>query len=363
GTWHNGGAEGYVWTPNVAAGWQPYSNGQWAWTPYGWTWVPYESWGWAPFHYGRWGFSASFGWYWAPGRTWGPAWVSWAVGDGYVGWCPLGRYDRPVTPWGANRAYAAPRAGFRGYDAWHVVRRAELGGHGLGRRLVPVDRIDPTAFRVADNAVLRPTRDATSLRAGDAGPRAISRRQTMGDFVRELQVDNKTTIPAPWTRGYGPPAAGAEGARYGAPHPTDRGGEEKESRNGTASRGTGTAAPGTAATPRPASQYTPPPSTNASGGRSNEARPSSSGGAQQRQSRRADPIGGWAGQRSGNPNAVPRRGGVSSDRSRSEGNGASRSHAESAAPRPSGSGNSPAGGGASGSSHGSGHASTRGNRG
>lgn len=114
GDWRYESDAGYVWVPQVDAGWQPYSNGNWTWTAYGWTWIPNERWGWAPFHYGNWDYSASLGWYWFPGRTWSPAWVNWAVGDGYVGWCATGRHGRPVVAWGhrgGNDGYG--RAGER----------------------------------------------------------------------------------------------------------------------------------------------------------------------------------------------------------------------------------------------------------
>jgi hypothetical protein len=238
GNWrYEGGAGGYVWFPQVPAGWQPYSNGYWAWTPYGWTWIPYESWGWAPFHYGRWDFSASFGWYWMPGRHWGPGWVDWAVGGGYVGWCPLGRHDRPVSPWGYHAS--AGRGGFGGPDAWHLVRQPQLGGRDLRRHLVNAGQVDTGTIRVADSVLLRPTRDAKGLSQERAVPRTISRRLTPGDFVRELGTDNKTTIPAPWTRGYGPPPAGVEGARYGTPRRTDGTSEDKPSRGWVTGTGTG----------------------------------------------------------------------------------------------------------------------------
>jgi hypothetical protein len=229
GDWrYSGEVSGYVWYPHVEAGWQPYSHGRWAWTPYGWTWVPYENWGWAPSHYGRWGYGASMGWYWVPGRTWGPAWVSWAVGGGYAAWCPLGWRDHPVTPWWGHgggvygrpgSGYAVPRGVFgRPMDAWSVVRQGELGHRGDIRRYrVDPARVDAGTLRVADSPLLRPTRDVAALRPSDAAPGLIRTRATPGDFVRELSVDNKTTIPAPWTRGYGPPPAGVEGARYGTP--------------------------------------------------------------------------------------------------------------------------------------------------
>ncbi|MFN8091456.1 MAG: FecR family protein [Vicinamibacteria bacterium] len=279
GTWrYQNEVSAYVWFPSVDAGWQPYSNGRWAWTPYGWTWVPYDRWGWAPFHYGRWGMSASLGWYWIPDRTWGPAWVSWAVGGGYAAWCPLGWRDRPVSAWGHwNDAHIyGGRAVARGRydDPWHVVRQGELGRRDVGRYRLPVQRVDPSVLRVSDSPLDRPTRDVAVLRHADPAPAAIRTRMTPGDFVRELSVDNKTTIPAPWTRGYGPPPAGVEGARYGTPRRTGssgddgsaqnsrapmgaapRGGATSSSEAGAADPGAVTASPRSA--PRPTPWYTP----------------------------------------------------------------------------------------------------------
>jgi len=310
GTWrYEGEVSGYVWYPYVETGWQPYSNGRWAWTPYGWTWVPYDHWGWAPFHYGRWGQSASLGWYWIPGRTWGPAWVSWAVGGGYAAWCPLGWRDRPLSPWGhwnESRIYGG-RAVARGRsaDPWHVVRQGELARRDVGRYRLPVQRVDPSVLRAAGSPLDRPTRDVAALRHADPAPAAIRTRMTPGDFVRELSVDNKTTIPAPWTRGYGPPPAGVEGARYGTPKRTgsssgDDGGSAQDSRvpTGAAPRGGATAQSGSGApepgvvtaspraTPRPAPWYTPSSGSNA-GGNDAGVRQSPAGGA----ARRA-PVGG-----------------------------------------------------------------------
>lgn len=200
GSWRYDVAVGNVWTPYVAAGWQPYSNGHWEWTPYGWTWIPYETWGWVPSHYGRWGYSVSYGWYWVPGRTWGPAWVSWGIGGGYVSWCPLGRHNRPVTLWraGYERGRTASRNGRAQRRGWSVVRREALGRRDLARRRVGVDAAGLSAMRIAESARLRPTRDGQSLRAAERVPGR--HKLTPGDFVRELAVDNKTTIPAPWLR-------------------------------------------------------------------------------------------------------------------------------------------------------------------
>lgn len=91
GRWINSPQYGSVWTPDVTAGFQPYStNGYWEVTEYGNTWVSDYNWGWAPFHYGRWSYDDYNGWFWIPGYEWGPAWVNWRTGGDYYGWAPLG---------------------------------------------------------------------------------------------------------------------------------------------------------------------------------------------------------------------------------------------------------------------------------
>jgi hypothetical protein len=94
GNWIEVEGYGYGWQPDIAVSdpnWRPYTDGYWAYTDYGWTWISYEDFGWACYHYGRWAYLADYGWVWFPGSDldWGPAWVSWRVGDDYIGWAPL----------------------------------------------------------------------------------------------------------------------------------------------------------------------------------------------------------------------------------------------------------------------------------
>jgi uncharacterized protein DUF6600/FecR-like protein len=96
GAWRQVPTYGWVWRPIYSAGWGPYLNGHWVWYPTGWVWISYDPWGWAPYHYGRWDFLADAGWVWIPGRIWSGAWVSFAVGTSYIGWCPLNYYNLPV---------------------------------------------------------------------------------------------------------------------------------------------------------------------------------------------------------------------------------------------------------------------------
>ena len=96
GGWNYQPTYGWVWRPSYGPGWSPYANGYWDWYPTGWVWVSYDPWGWAPYHYGRWDFAVNLGWFWSPGSIWRGAWVSFAVGPSYIGWCPLNFYNRPV---------------------------------------------------------------------------------------------------------------------------------------------------------------------------------------------------------------------------------------------------------------------------
>ena len=90
GGWVEIGSYGRCWRPAaVAVGWRPYCAGHWVWTDCGWYWASDEPWGWACYHYGCWTCDPSYGWVWVPGVEWAPAWVSWRVGGGYVGWAPL----------------------------------------------------------------------------------------------------------------------------------------------------------------------------------------------------------------------------------------------------------------------------------
>ena len=96
GDWLESPSYGPVWRPWVTAGWQPYVDGYWAWSPQGWLWVSYEPWAWT-FHYGRWVLVSGWGWVWVPGTVWAPAWVDWYWGDGFVGWAPLAPFATHVT--------------------------------------------------------------------------------------------------------------------------------------------------------------------------------------------------------------------------------------------------------------------------
>lgn len=85
----------HVWVPYTRKSWRPYHNGYWSPIRGRLTWVSHDPFGYVTHHYGRWGWSLDFGWYWVPGSTYSPAWVAWSTYDSYIGWCPLGYWNRP----------------------------------------------------------------------------------------------------------------------------------------------------------------------------------------------------------------------------------------------------------------------------
>jgi FecR protein len=210
GAWYYETEVGHVWRPYVSADWQPYSDGRWVWTAYGWTWVPYESWGWATSHYGRWGFNSSLGWYWIPGATWAPAWVSWAVGGDYVGWCPLGYRDRAVLVYdrlgrGARGGVGIPRGSTVAQTPWTYLRRGDIGARDLSRRRIQLDERTVQQVRLVDSPHARLTRDFAVTETPAGAPRAVPRnastRPGISDTVPELRGDPMTTIPIARRRG------------------------------------------------------------------------------------------------------------------------------------------------------------------
>ncbi|HNQ78247.1 MAG TPA: hypothetical protein PKJ37_04705 [Acidobacteriota bacterium] len=139
GSWRSVPAYGHVWFPSPAylgAGWNPYYNGYWHYTPWGTTWISYEPWGWVPFHYGRWTFVIGVGWGWIPDVFFSPAWVSWYWGDGWIGWCPLGYYGPLWEPCGwysvtINNIYVT-----------NVTKVVNVNKHGPppGKPIIPVSK-------------------------------------------------------------------------------------------------------------------------------------------------------------------------------------------------------------------------------
>ncbi|MES1241708.1 MAG: DUF6600 domain-containing protein [Acidobacteriota bacterium] len=136
GAWISVGGRSY-WRPRVTVGWQPYSQGRWAYTPAGLTWVSYEPWGWVPYHYGSWDYLPSYGWVWQAGRTWAPAWVYWYWGPSYVGWCPTGYYTsyyRGSYSYFRHGVYGWAGGSWDHWNHWTFVNTSYFRGYRDGYR-------------------------------------------------------------------------------------------------------------------------------------------------------------------------------------------------------------------------------------
>ncbi|HEU4402701.1 MAG TPA: DUF6600 domain-containing protein [Candidatus Polarisedimenticolia bacterium] len=185
GGWHNVDPYGWVWRPTYYGDWGPYVSGRWAWYPTGWVWVSYDPWGWAPYHYGRWDFAVDLGWVWIPGGIWSGAWVSFAVGPSYIGWCPLGFYNRPVfydTRFIGGVDVNVGRLGNRG---WRFVPNDHFGDRKWSRgTLLTPDRLP----RGTDVVV---TRQLPKFE-----PRGIAARPAEGRKFVETVRASRTPLPA-----------------------------------------------------------------------------------------------------------------------------------------------------------------------
>lgn len=123
GVWTQDSSLGWVWSPSDEA-YVPYTAGRWVETEAGPTFLCDTPHGWATAHYGRWLFRDR--WYWVPDTRWGPAWVSWRVGEGFVGWAPLGP---DVVSW------TVPA------EAWRFVELHELTHAEVRLRTYPVQDV------------------------------------------------------------------------------------------------------------------------------------------------------------------------------------------------------------------------------
>jgi hypothetical protein len=182
GSWHYLSPYGWVWHPSYAGSWGPYLRGYWTWCPTGWVWVSYDPWGWAPYRYGRWDFSVGLGWIWIPGRVWRGAWVGFAVGRSYLGWCPLNYFNRPVFHDITIVNVVNVRSGRLDPRGWRFAPAGRIGDRGL--RTVRADRLPPDTDLVLTGRLPR------------FDPREVARRPDAGRVLQESARRQGARLPA-----------------------------------------------------------------------------------------------------------------------------------------------------------------------
>jgi hypothetical protein len=205
GTWVDVGAYGHCWHPRgVAVDWRPYCDGRWEYTDCGWYWDSEEPWGWACCHYGSWVDDPTYGWLWVPGTDWAPAWVSWRIGDGYIGWAPM-----PPRRVGFEIGISVPAASFVFVQ----------GGHFS-------DHLRPSSVIVNNTTIInRTTVINNGIRAENrtfegGGPRRVN--VNVGPPIAEIQ---KTT-----GHQFRPVAVSQVVARHPAPRITSQPGNREQAR-------------------------------------------------------------------------------------------------------------------------------------
>jgi hypothetical protein len=219
GSWVYERPYGYVWVPVVTqSSWRPYFYGRWVWYPViGWTWVSSEPWGWAVYHYGRWHWRIGLGWYWIPHHHWRPAWVHWWWSGDYIGWCPLGWYNRPIV---VINNYFYDRhfdSHFPAHNrALTVVRRSSLQAPNVHRHHVAdaeLGRISKVALK-AQQPSIRPV-------ANTAGPQAVAARRVLaarpGEQAGLKSIPASRSLPSSRVTPRGEPAGSREPGRVTAP--------------------------------------------------------------------------------------------------------------------------------------------------
>ncbi len=192
-----------VWSPRVAPGWTPYSNGCWYYTPAGLTWLPSETWGWYPSHYGSWFYDTGWNrWCWNPGGIYSPAWVYWGFSGNYVGWAPVGWVAGFYSPWwdnyyrrshnvvGRGNMYFAVHGTFstRQVDmrGWNFTGATSIGAAQGRLDVIPGSRIGDrlgSSVAITSHTIVVPTRDGGA-------------REAVQNYVREApRVIDRTANP------------------------------------------------------------------------------------------------------------------------------------------------------------------------
>ncbi len=183
GYWIDNPEYGYVWIPNVSAGFEPYvTNGYWTYTDDGWLWVSYYPWGWAPFHYGRWYFDPTYGPVWVPDDIWGPGWVVWRRSPGYYGWAPL----EPSISIGMalSNNYNIP------FRHWRFVQERYFGRKNISSYYI---NYSENNWIIQNSSIITNTRiDHISNTKYIAGPNKIEVEKQTGKTISPITIKDNT---------------------------------------------------------------------------------------------------------------------------------------------------------------------------
>jgi len=201
---------GMLWQPYfVGAGWDPFMQGAWAFSPGGgFGWVSAYPWGWTPYHSGAWVFLPGYGWAWQPGGAWSPFYTP-RVLNAPAGFAaphaPAGGTGTVIVnrgPVPVNVAHGGQRTVIRNNSAGLGVPRGEINNLAKVSQHVQthgtvVERTHPAPVSMA-----APARGPMNSGAGSGmGPRSSSRvsgtSRPMGGSPRPMSSPPSSPRSAP----------------------------------------------------------------------------------------------------------------------------------------------------------------------
>jgi hypothetical protein len=208
---------GMMWQPYfVGAGWDPFMDGAWAFSPGGgFGWVSSYPWGWAPYHSGAWAFLPGYGWAWQPGGAWSPFYTPHVLNapagfaaphapTGGTGTVVVSRGPAPV-----NVVRGGDKAIIRNNSAGMGVPRGEINNlakvsQQVQTRGTVVERTHPAPVSMA-----APARGSMGSGPGaGTGPRPSSRASGSSRPMGGPSARPMSSAPSPSPRSSPPPAAG-----------------------------------------------------------------------------------------------------------------------------------------------------------
>jgi hypothetical protein len=225
GTFFNAPGYGMLWQPYfVGAGWDPFMDGAWAFTPgFGFGWVSGYPWGWVPYHYGSWVFLPGYGWAWQPGGVWRPWYSQPQLVRAPTGFRPpqppTTIATRGTTIVGVNRGPASSPASRSGNK---ILIRTNSAGLGVPRGqvsdLAKVSRQVQERGTATQHVQTAPISRAPAPLAGGNSPRGMdSPRGRSQPASSSPRSSPPPSSPSP--RMSSPdPSMGAPAPRTGSPH-------------------------------------------------------------------------------------------------------------------------------------------------
>jgi len=225
GTFFNAPGYGMLWQPYfVGAGWDPFMDGAWAFTPgFGFGWVSGYPWGWVPYHYGSWVFLPGYGWAWQPGGVWRPWYSQPQLMRAPTGFRPpqppTTIATRGTTIVGVNRGPASSPASRSGNK---ILIRTNSAGLGVPRGqvsdLAKVSRQVQERGTATQHVQTAPISRAPAPLAGGNSPRGMdSPRGRSQPASSSPRSSPPPSSPSP--RMSSPdPSMGAPAPRTGSPH-------------------------------------------------------------------------------------------------------------------------------------------------